>query len=113
MSIRPIKKKILLRKCTTGDKIESKEGTFWEVDGITIPEVVADCSVFAEILDVSADCRHFSKEHVGLFVKLPSTVDGIVWQPGDISTIDEKEGLMIATEKVFEKKNALFAVFGG
>lgn len=87
----PIKRRIVVRKCTTGEK--KADGYY--LGGIAIPDYSADACWWAEIIDVSADCKLFEKAHIGSFVFLPA------WKPGMMNNIDGQDDFVIR-EKLFE-----------
>jgi hypothetical protein len=82
--VRPIKKKILVRKCL-GYEAEEHEGRIWyKADNIVVTDVRGTYTHWAEILDVSDDCELFTKEHIGAFVNLPE------WNPQNMSKVSHK-----------------------
>ena len=87
--IKPIKKRILVRKCTTGER---RDGAYY-IDNIAIPDSSADNCFWAEILDVSDDCKLFSRDDVGGFVYLPA------WKPNHMNRVKDED--FVVKESLF------------
>lgn len=90
-NIKPIGKRILVRKCYTGEK---KADGFY-LSGIAITDFSAEACGWAEIIDVSDDCKLFRKENIGAFVYLPA------WKPGMINSVGEHD--YTVKESLFDK----------
>ncbi len=91
INIKPIGKRILVRKCITGEK--RADGFY--LGGIAITDLSADACAWAEIIDVADDCKLFRKENIGSFVYLPA------WKPGYINKVDESD--FTVKESLFSK----------
>lgn len=90
-NLKPIRRKILVRKCTTGEK---RQDGFY-LNGLAITDFSAEACGWAEILDVADDCKLFRKEHIGAFVYLPE------WKPGMINAAGGPD--FTVKESLFEK----------
>jgi hypothetical protein len=69
--IRPIRQKILVRKCLAYQP-EIHDGKVWYREGnIVVTDLRGSFTHWAEVLDVSDDCKLFKREDIGAFVHLP------------------------------------------
>ena len=96
MAIRPINRKILVRKCVTGNEESSNGRTWYTLGGIAIPEKSHENQLWCEIVDVSSDCKMFTKDMIGAFVRLAE------WKPGFIHRASGED--YIVRESIFESK---------
>lgn len=104
--IKPIKKKILVRKCL-GYEAEEHNGRVWyKADNIVVTDVRGTYTHWAEILDVSDDCELFKKEDIGAFVNLPE------WSPQNMSRVSRRLENNIPVEE-FIVKERLFLMENG
>ena len=82
--IKPIRQKILVRKCLA-NKPEVHDGRVYYREGnIVVTDVRGSFTHWAEVLDVSDDCKLFKKEDIGTFVHLPE------WAPGQMSKVSHR-----------------------
>lgn len=80
--IKPIKRKILVRKCL-GYEAEEHDGRIWyKADNVVVTDVRGTYTHWAEIIDVANDCKLFNKDDVGAFVNLPE------WNPQNMSKVN-------------------------
>lgn len=101
-SIKPVKKKILVRKCLAFEP-EKHDGRIWyKADNVVVTDMRGVFSYWAEIIDVADDCELFKKEDIGAFVTLPE------YNPQNLTRVNsyyDEHGVpvdeFIATEKLF------------
>jgi len=80
--IKPIKQKILVRKCL-GYEPEEHDGRIWyKADNVVVTDVRGTYTHWAEIVDVADDCKLFKKEDIGSYVNLPE------WSPQNMSKVN-------------------------
>lgn len=99
LDIRPLRQKILVRKCITGTPEEHDGHKYFLLDGIVITDQRADFQHWCEVISVSDDCRYYTKDHIGQFIWLPEMkLDKMYPVPGTEadwivreSMIDDKE----------------------
>jgi len=104
--IKPILKKIMVRKCVTGIEEEHEGRTYHRVGGIVITDARADYQHWCEILDVSDDCKLFDKSHIGKFVWLPE------FKPNHMYRIGSSDDLVVRESLFTEKHGAPAMVVG-
>lgn len=97
--IKLIGRKILVRKCVTGDPNSQDDTGSALLNGVAIPEKSHDTQYWCEILDVSDQCRLFTKDMIGkAFVRLAE------WKPGFQFRISKED--FIVKESLFEVSDA-------
>lgn len=79
--IKPIKKKILVRKCLAYTPEVHEGRVYWRSDNVVVTDVRGSYTHWAEILDVADDCKLFDKSCVGAFVYLPE------WSPQKMTRV--------------------------
>lgn len=85
----PIKKRILVRKCTTGER----RGNAFFLGDVAIPDASAEACSWAEVIDVASDCKLFDQSAIGGFVYLPA------WKPGYINRVEGED--FVVKESLF------------
>ena len=86
-------RKVHAIRCVKGREERDASGRVigYKRGNLFIPDVVAQRTDFHVILDVSPDCRYFTREHIGKKVLLSPDVRG--WRvelPNDETVFDEK-----------------------
>lgn len=98
MKIKPIRRQIYVRKCTTGTKVTLPDGSVgYKLGNIFVTDIRGEYSLWAQILDVADDCRYFTKDHIGGFVRLRE------WSPRYIRAVVPEIEFMVK-EEYFEKE---------
>jgi len=93
--IKLIGRKIRVRKCVTGTEEKFKGETFYRMGNVVIPEKSHERQLWCEIIDVSPECRLFSKDMIGkAFVRLAE------WKPNYVFRAFDED--FIVKESVFE-----------
>lgn len=91
----PILRSLLCRKGTSGVRDES--GDYKLSSGLFVTRKRGQYSHFWEILDVSDDCKWFSKANIGQWVRLPE------WHQQLMRPVVENK-LFIVKEQIFEPR---------
>lgn len=99
MLLRPIKQRILVRRCVNGD--DAGDG-YRHDGGIILPHMTADRTFMAEIIGLSDDCKLFHAEHVGSFVNIP------MWKPQYMNRVEDE---VFAIRESFFENEGMAAVF--
>jgi hypothetical protein len=95
-TLKPIKRRLYCRKCHSGEKKIDKDGSVhYEVGGITVTDKRGHYSPYWEIMDVSDDCRLFSKADIGKIVRLP------IWNEAYMRNVVPKKSVVVK-EQMFE-----------
>ena len=105
VKFRPVLRKIVVRKCYTGEPEEFNGKTYWRVGNIVVTERRADYQHWCEIIDVSDDCELFTKQEIGKFVNLPE------WKPNDIYRVEGTDDFVVR-EDLFIRGGAPAFVLG-
>lgn len=105
MNVKPIKKKLLVRKCLPYEP-ELHDGKIYYRDGgIVVTDVRGTYTHWAEIISVASDCSLFDQSDVGAMVYLPE------WKPGRMHRVSRElqngvpiEEFMVS-ERLFTEPN--------
>ncbi len=65
--VKPIRRNLYVRKCTTG----VKDHLGYMVGGVLVTDRRGKYNHWFEIIDIADDCKWFTRENVGTFVRLP------------------------------------------
>lgn len=106
MNLKPIKRKILVRKCLAAEPERFDGRVYYRTGNIVVTDVRGTYSHWAEILDVSDDCKLFKREDIGSFVNLPE------WKPQSMSRVSRRLENNVPIED-FVVKESLFTEVGG
>lgn len=96
VDIRPIGRKILVRKCVSGQEEVHNGQTWYRKGDVVIPEKSHEHQLWCEIIRVSDSCKMFTRDMEGkAFVRLAE------WKPGNIHRVNDED--YVVREQIFEK----------
>jgi hypothetical protein len=98
IDFKPLGRKLLLRKCTTGEMVVDEHGIGYKVGALFVIPKRGDHQHWCEIIEVSEDCKHFNQSHIGGFVWIPE------WNPVMMFRLDGTEADWIVREELFDPK---------
>lgn len=95
MNIKPVKRKILVQKCTNGEEETFDGMRLFRTGALVLPEMSGETTHWARIEAVAKDCKFFDEDDVGNFIRLPE------YSPNNVHRVPGSE-FFIVRESVFE-----------
>lgn len=84
LCIKPVKRKILVRKCLAYTPEMYNGNLYWRDGNIVVTDVRGSYTHWAEVLDIADDCKLFDKSCIGGFVYLPE------WNPAQMTRVNRE-----------------------